>query len=243
MTIRLLTFDLDDTLWDLRPVLLRADQLAFDWLVNNAPALGELFTVESFRQARLQIAATRQDLAHRVSELRLYAQEEALKQAGFAEPEARELSARAFEIFMQARHDIHFFDAALEVLAELRRSYVLGAITNGNASPSRLGLDHLFSFTITGEEMSHPKPHAVPFQAALNRVQCSAAQAIHIGDHVDHDIRGAKAAGMFAIWINRAGEMWPGEDLPDADVQHLAQLPDAVRAIEELSEQTRWRPN
>ena len=234
MTIRLLTFDLDDTLWDLRPVLLRADQLAFDWLTNNAPALGNLFTVESFRQARFHIASARPDLAHRVSELRVYAQTEALKQAGYAESEAERLSAQAFEIFMQARHDIHFFDAALEVLAELRRSYVLGAITNGNASPSRLGLDHLFAFTISGEELSHPKPHAVPFQAALQRAQCSAAQAIHIGDHTDHDVRGARAAGMHAIWINRAGAVWPGEDLPDADVQHLAQLPDAVRAIEKV---------
>ncbi|MET0380081.1 MAG: HAD-IA family hydrolase [Spongiibacteraceae bacterium] len=239
MNIRLLTFDLDDTLWDLRPVLLRADQLAFEWLSNHAPALGELFSVESFRQARLQIASARPDLGHRVSELRLYAQTEALKQAGYAESEAQRLSAQAFEIFMQARHDIHFFDAALDVLAELRRDYLLGAITNGNASPSRLGLDHLFAFTITSEELSHPKPHAIPFQAALQRARCDARQAIHIGDHVDHDMRGATAAGMFTIWINRAGEMWPGNDLPNADIQHLAQLPDAVRAIEELSEQSR----
>jgi putative hydrolase of the HAD superfamily len=142
------------------------------------------------------------------------------------------LSAQAFDIFLQARHKIEFFESAIDVLTELRRDYLLVAVTNGNASPARLGLNHLFAFTVSSEELAHPKPHPEPFEAALRHAQCRPEQAIHIGDHVDHDIRGAQAAGMRTIWINRAGEIWPGDDVPDADVQHLAQLPDAVRSIE-----------
>jgi putative hydrolase of the HAD superfamily len=233
MNIKLLTFDLDDTLWDLRPVLLRADELAFDWLLQQAPVLGDVFTAESFRQARMQIAGERPDLSHRVSDLRRFAQREVLRQVGLSDQQADQLSAQAFEIFMQARHEIKFFESAIDVLTQLHRDYLLVAVTNGNASPARLGLNHLFAFTVSSEELARPKPHPEPFQAALRHAQCSAAQAIHIGDHVEHDIRGAKAAGMRTIWINRAGEIWPGEDDPDADIQQLAQLPDAVRAIEE----------
>lgn len=231
MSIRLLTFDLDDTLWDLRPVLLRADQLAFDWLLAQAPALAEHFNAESFRQARLHLAQQRPELAHRVSELRRVAQTLALQHAGYTAVEAERLSAQAFDIFIAARHDIEFFESALEVLQQLQGDYVLAAITNGNASPSRLGLDELFAFTVNSEDLPHPKPHAAPFEAALVRAQCAPAESIHIGDHIDHDIRGAKAVGMRTIWINRAGAVWPGEDVPDAEVRHLAQLPNAVAAI------------
>ncbi len=231
MSIRLLTFDLDDTLWDLRPVLLRADQLAFDWLLAQAPALGEHFSCESFRQARLHLAQQRPQLAHRVSELRRVAQALALQQAGYSIAEAERLSAQAFEVFIAARHDVKFFDSAHDVLQRLRGEYLLAAVTNGNASPSRLGLDDVFAFTVSSEDLPHPKPHGAPFEAALTRARCTAAQAIHIGDHIDHDIRGAKAIGMRTIWINRAGSVWPGEDLPDAEVRHLAQLPDVVAAI------------
>src|SRR5690606_8617148 len=231
MSIRLLTFDLDDTLWDLRPVLLRADQLAFDWLLEQAPTLADHYTAESFRQARLHLAQQRPELAHRVSELRRLAQTLALQQAGLALARAQELSARAFDIFVAARHEIEFFESALDVLEILRRDYLLAAVTNGNASPARLGLDNVFAFTVNAEDLPHSKPHAAPFEAALARAQCAAHEAIHIGDHVDHDIRGAMAIGMHAIWINRAGAPWAGEDVPDAEVRHLAQLPDAVAAI------------
>lgn len=231
--IRLLTFDLDDTLWDLRPVLLRAEQLTFDWLTTHAPALGAMFTAEQLRAARMQFAHDHPALRHRVSELRIQAQIAALRQSGYSASEAEQLSQQAFEVFLRARHDVTFFDSALTVLAELHAQYLLAAITNGNASPTRLGLDRWFAFTINAETLAHPKPHATPFLEALQRAQCEPAQAIHIGDHIDHDIRGALAAGMHAIWVNPNGETWPGADAPSASVRHLAELPDVVRAIGE----------
>ena len=244
--IRLLTFDLDDTLWDLRPVLMRADQITFDWLTDHAPALANHFTLEQFREYRLQLALKYPQLQHFISELRLRAQREVLQQSGYSETAAQQLSQQAFEVFMRARHDVNFFESALDVLTQLKKSFVLAAITNGNASPSRLGLDHLFAFTITSENLARPKPHPEPFLAALQQSQCAPAQAIHIGDHVDHDIRGAMQAGLFAIWVNRENAEWPrtdgprtdgpgtdgpGADMPSAVIRHLSELPDAVRAI------------
>ena len=37
MTIRCITFDLDDTLWETGPVIARAEQIALDWMKDNAP--------------------------------------------------------------------------------------------------------------------------------------------------------------------------------------------------------------
>ena len=39
MSIRLITFDLDDTLWDNRPVILGAEAAMRDWLALHTPRL------------------------------------------------------------------------------------------------------------------------------------------------------------------------------------------------------------
>ncbi len=231
--IRLLTFDLDDTLWDLRPVLLRAEQITYEWLQRHAPALGAKFSAADLRDMRLQLARNDAQLRLRVTELRLRGMREALLLAGYKEPEASQLAQQAFEVFVHARHEVSFFEAALEVLTQLHRDFLLAAITNGNASPARLGLDHLFAFTISADQLARPKPCADPFHAALTRAQCAPAQSIHIGDHIEHDIRGAMQVGMHTIWVNRAGAAYPDDARPDAIVRHLAELPDAVRFIAE----------
>jgi putative hydrolase of the HAD superfamily len=231
--IRLLTFDLDDTLWDLRPVLMRAEQITWEWLERHASPVAQRFTAGQLRDMRIELAQREPVLRHRVSELRLRGLQQALQLAGYATREAKTLAQQAFEVFVQARHDVCFFDDALDVLGALRRDYLLAAITNGNASPARLGLDHLFAFTISAELLDRPKPHADPFEAALLRANCSAGEAIHIGDHVEHDVLGAMQAGMHTIWVNRHGDDWPATQKPDATIRHLAELPDAVRRIAE----------
>jgi putative hydrolase of the HAD superfamily len=232
-TIRLLTFDLDDTLWNLRPVLLRAEQLTWEWLVQHAAPLVQRFTAEQLRDMRIELARREPALRHRVSELRQRGLREALQLAGYADDAAESLAQQAFEVFVHARHEVNFFEDALDVLGLLRRNYLLAAITNGNASPARLGLDHLFAFTISAELLDRPKPHADPFEAALTRANCTAREAIHIGDHVEHDVLGAMQAGMRTIWVNRPGDNWPALQQPDATIRHLAELPDAVRRIAE----------
>ena len=42
MTIELITFDLDDTLWDTAPVIASAETVLQTWLAENAPKLGAL---------------------------------------------------------------------------------------------------------------------------------------------------------------------------------------------------------
>ncbi len=61
--IRLLTFDLDDTLWNNRPVLLAAERSLYDWLALHYPRIGEMYTVESMHEQRMQLAWQEPDLA------------------------------------------------------------------------------------------------------------------------------------------------------------------------------------
>ena len=50
-------FDLDDTLWPIAPVILEAEQILFAWLREHAPRVAQQFTIETLRQARLELLA------------------------------------------------------------------------------------------------------------------------------------------------------------------------------------------
>ena len=38
---------------------------------------------------------------------------------------------------------------------------------------------------------------------------------MHVGDDIELDVRGARAAGLHAVWMNRTSHAWPGDDVPD----------------------------
>ena len=68
-----------------------------------------------------------------------------------------------------------------------------------------LGLaKHFDSMTISCE-VGVEKPNAEIFLAALRAAGVTASQAIHVGDCFEEDVRGAEAAGMKAILVDRRG--------------------------------------
>lgn len=231
MTIQLLTFDLDDTLWELEPTLVRAEQLSHQWLVERAgSALGD-HTIESLRQRRFALTQSCPDEAHRVSALRINSLCEVLQEGGMQLTQSELLAREAFEIFLAARNEVELFASAEPVLRELKRHYRIGAITNGNADIHRIGLTHLFDFAINAEQLARAKPHPEPFELALQLGHCKANEAIHIGDHIDHDARAAMAIGMHTVWLNQRGTPWPGEDRPTAEIRDIGELPAVVALI------------
>lgn len=229
--ICLLTFDLDDTLWELAPVLIRAEATTWAWLVERAPQLLATHDPERLRDERMALAQSRPELAHRVTQLRVLTTAEALRQAGLNPVQAEAMALEALEVFLEARHRITLFDKAEAVLEELASRYRLAAITNGNARLERLGLDRHFAFCVHGEQLPRAKPHPDPFEAALHRAGCRPHQAIHIGDHCDHDVAAAQAVGMHTIWVNRARTAWPGSRLPSAEVASIDALPAVVDQV------------
>lgn len=66
-----------------------------------------------------------------------------------------------------------------------------------------LGLAEFFSSVTISTEVGAAKPDARIFQAALQKHECSPAQAWHIGDRQKEDYEGAKAAGLRAVLLKR----------------------------------------
>ncbi|WXL25562.1 HAD-IA family hydrolase [Ectopseudomonas mendocina] len=228
MSIQLITFDLDDTLWDVAPAIEAAEIVLRDWLATYAPRLGAL-PFEDYWKIRSALLAEDPGLKHRISELRRRALAHALHSAGYAASQAQTLAEEAFETFLEARNRVELYSDARPTLHSLAQDFQLGVITNGNADVHRIGIADYFQFALNAEELGIGKPDPIPFQEALKRAGSSAELAVHIGDHPTDDIAGAQGAGLRAIWFNPQGKTWEADYQPDAEIRSLSQLPELLK--------------
>lgn len=70
--------------------------------------------------------------------------------------------------------------------------------------------DHL-SFIMVSADYSVRKPNALLFETAAARLGVSPDATWFVGDRLDRDVIGSKAAGMTAVWFNPDGEPDPGQ--------------------------------
>lgn len=230
--IRLITFDLDNTLWDVGQVIRHAEEEMNTWLDTTVPEYRRRLDRDAVLELRSQVIADRPDMGHDVSALREEILYRGMRRIGLDEPAARDAAANAFRIFFEARQRVVFFEHALETLTDLAGSYRLAALTNGNAHIETIGLDRYFSFALCSADVRASKPAPDIFHAALEKAGVRAEESIHVGDNLVDDIFGAGSIGMHTIWFR------PGDDTdddaevrPSAIVEHLRDLPLAVRRI------------
>jgi putative hydrolase of the HAD superfamily len=219
--IRALTFDLDDTLWDNRRVLLEAEQALHDWLGKHYPRVTQRYSPEDMRRMRIELLQQEPDLRNHISELRKRALRQAARETGYDDA----LVEPAFTAFIEARHRITLYEDVRPGLQRLRAAgYRLGSITNGNADVHRLGIGHLFDFSLTAESVGHAKPHPRLFETACRLAAVQPAQLAHVGDEAETDLAGGLAAGVNVIWMNRLGQPAAPGIRPHAVVRDMHQL-------------------
>jgi putative hydrolase of the HAD superfamily len=112
-----------------------------------------------------------------------------------------------------------------DVLARLRASGArLAVVSNWDVSLhdvlERTGLRPLVDAVVISAELGVAKPDPAIFRAALDRLGAAAEGAVHVGDSLEHDVAGARAAGLEAVLVARNG----------------AAAPDGVRTVRSLAE-------
>jgi 2-haloalkanoic acid dehalogenase type II len=218
--IRAITFDLDDTLWSIWPVVVRAEQRLHAWLEQHYPLIPARFTALDLRALCIEIADKHPHLAHNRTVLRKEGLRLAARSAGYEEFPVES----AFEVFFLARNEVVLFEEVLPVLERLSRRYTLGALSNGNADIRVIGLDHLFAFAIHAADVGAAKPAPAMFEAACRYLGLPPRQVVHVGDDPEHDVQGAARMGMRTVWANRSGREWPGGGQADAEIRTLEEL-------------------
>lgn len=229
-TIKVIGFDLDDTLWEIEPVLLRAERILGAWLRERVP--GFRYDIDTMRAVRTDLLEADPTLEGRVTELRRRVIEEGLHRGGVGRSEARTLSEEAMIVFLEARNEIELFKGVQDTIVELSREFICGVLTNGNADLERMGLSNLFSFVFSAEQVGAAKPEDGLFRAALEYTSVQPHEMVYVGDHPTHDIDPANRLGLRTIWVdNGIKRREPGETEPDAVVSHVREVPNAVRRL------------
>jgi putative hydrolase of the HAD superfamily len=233
MAIEVITFDLDNTLWDVDPALLRAEQVQREWLLENRPGAIEAYDHESLWEFKKSVWKRHPHLLHHVSQMRVQMLYELQLAAGYGEEEARSGAEQAFDAFLQERHKVELYEEALGVLEQLATRYKLGALTNGNADIYKTDAGEYFDFAFLAEEVGASKPQPDMFHAALEHAGVGPQEIVHVGDNPEHDIQGAMEVGMRTVWMNSQGMTWPGGQRADREIGNLRELPAAVRSLDQ----------
>ena len=230
--IKLITFDLDDTLWDNGPVIRRAVQEGYEWLFNRCPELLKHHDAASLDAMKNTLREEDPALAHRVSEVRITGMQRALEGVGYQHDEARQIAEQAFGVFHHWRHQVDLFDGVEEVLRNLSSHYSLAVITNGNADVNQLGLGQYFQFTVSAEDLNRSKPDPEVFMRALALAGVTSREVIHVGDNLITDVQGAAEVGMKTIWFNPEG--LDSESAPVQPDEVITKLPELQNKVEKI---------
>lgn len=232
--LRAIAFDLDNTLWDVGPVLVRAEQCLHDWLREHCPRITERVSIEEMRAARERLARDEPHNAHDFTYLRRAGLAAHARECGYAE----EVAERAFQVFFAARNELQPYPDVRPALQQLRSRYQLASLSNGNADLELIGLAPLFSVSLNARQIGVAKPHPRCFEHLARDLRLQARNVLYVGDDPFLDVEAARAAGLRTAWMNRSHAPWPPDLEPAAvavaDCTQLAGL----LAVEAVSCQT-----
>ena len=215
-SIRAITLDLDDTLWPCEPTL-HTRRAPRPRMADRACARGHRALVRSsgcgsgaWRSTPL-VPSCRHDFRT----IRRLALEEVFREAGADDAQSAEIIEGSLDVYMTARNEVELYPEVRACLERLSAQYRIASLSNGNACLVQIGLDHLFHAIIAAHTHGASKPDPALFHIACRELGCAPEEVVHLGDDIELDVRGARGAGLHAVWINRASHSWPGDDVPD----------------------------
>ena len=111
-----------------------------------------------------------------------------------------------------------------------RRALPLALLTNSAHAPTRvkleaLGLVERFEVVVTTDTLGFGKPDPRVYREACRQVGARPGDVVSLGDSLEWDVLGALAAGLRAIWLDRAGV---GTDQPLASVRDLHEVTEGL---------------
>lgn len=121
---------------------------------------------------------------------------------------------------------------AVETLARLKKHFRIGLLTNGDSALQRekfhaSGLAPLFDAVIVSGEHGIGKPAPGIFLIALDALGCTAGETWMVGNSLERDIAGARAAGLAAaVWLRVPGSEEFADVTPDFEITGLHELVD-----------------
>ncbi|KKK40349.1 hypothetical protein LCGC14_0596120 [marine sediment metagenome] len=121
----------------------------------------------------------------------------------------------------------------------LTPDFKIGLISNTGVTPGsilsevleRYDILQYFDETIYSDEIGYFKPHRKMFKIPLEKFNCKPQNAIHIGDMLETDVRGAKEFNMLTAWFNDSNKTRSSDIVPDYEIQQITEVIQIVQSL------------
>lgn len=201
-------FDLDGTLFDHRGAAVDAvDTLVREFDQSPSDEFRQLwFAAEDdhFERWRAGLISFQEQRRNRV---RVF-----LSAIGVAVPPRTVELDRLFDCYLSAyRAAWRPYPDVIDLLRALRRDGIaVGVLTNGNHEQqidklAVIGIDQLVNVVCTSERIGYQKPDPRAFETLAHDLGVHPSDVVFVGDNPEHDVAGARAAGMRAGLVDRSG--------------------------------------
>lgn len=134
--------------------------------------------------------------------------------------------------------NIESVPGAADLVRALREEYRVGLLTDGPVRAQRgklaaLGWSDLFDTVVVTGRLPAGKPDSGAFEALLSALEAAPAEAVHVGDAPEADVRGASDAGLAAVQVLAPGDSpVPAADAAVRRERLAAELPATLRELD-----------
>lgn len=201
--VRLIVFDVDGTLIDYVGAF-REAQLAAAAHLSRLTA--NLVTVEEIQALRAQLATEPATRGLSRDAQRLEAARRILVANDVTAVEAPVEVDRTYTSTLAT--SITVYEDVRDALDQLtERGFELRAASNGSMDLEPLGLRQYFAAFETAPTLGVSKPDPRFYASVVERAGVAPSEVLAVGDRVDNDYEPARAAGLHALLIDRAGHL------------------------------------
>lgn len=221
----LITFDLDDTIFPVGPVVGDANKALFQHLKDLGCETTQDEYLGTTKEIRNELAKENKAITY--TELRKRAIRRTLQKCFPDDQIEDSVVSNSYDIWEEHRHiaaETHLYHDTVAMLQELKAKYpdaVIGAITNGKGNPLKMpSTKEYFDFCVSGEDddvFPLRKPSEGIYQVALKRFESLIQERgnendqentcwIHVGDDLANDVGASAKCGAKAVWVDLLGE-------------------------------------
>ncbi len=227
----LITFDLDDTIFPVGPVVHDANKALIQHLKDDCgyESITEQSLIKSTKKIRTELKAENKVITYTELRQRAICNEINNFHNNEKMTYTNDVVVHAYNLWEENRHlaaERHLYHDTIAMLKSLQEKYpnaVIGAITNGKGNPLKMTntIHSYFDFCISGEDgdvFPNRKPNKGIYEKSLERFyeliskdkdllddksrNIENLNWIHIGDDLANDVGASSQCGAYAIWVD-----------------------------------------
>jgi len=201
--VKVISFDLDFTLWDVKPILQRSN-LKMRQKLQEFPEGKQFirnYSDEQFEKVLREVIAQHIHLPTTLWNDYKTWYRLGLEKCGVP----GNVAIAAMESWEKGRNDVDFALCPFvqETLERLSEKYTLVTCSNGNTDITASRIGKYFSHIVNARLANAKKPASKIFQHISNITQCEPSEILHIGDCLKGDVIGSFNAGFHCLWKTR----------------------------------------